>query len=96
LAPIHGPNWKHNDVTSVVNKAYYHNALVNYHSISSLDHPPLLRFAVIYTVLRLFAGGGLTLNFLEAALGGWEISNYFDLEFGLPLAITGSNGRPII
>ena len=87
---------EHNNVTSLVNKAYYHNALVNYHSISSLDQPHLLRFAVIYTVPRLFAGGGLTRNFLEAALGHGRYRNYFDLEFGLPLAITGSNGRPII
>jgi hypothetical protein len=87
---------EHNNVTSLVNKSYYHNNLVNYHSISSLDQPHLLRFAVIYTVPRLFGGGGLARNLLETALGGWEISNYFDLESGLPLAITGSNGRPII
>jgi len=85
-----------NNTTSLVNKAYYHNATVNYHSISSLDQPHLLRLTMIYTVPRIFTGQGLARGLLRTALSGWEVSNYFDLESGLPLAITGSNGRPII
>jgi hypothetical protein len=85
-----------NNITSLVNKSYYHNSLVNYHSISSLDQPHLLRLTMIYTVPRLFGGDGFGRGVLRNALSGWEISNYFDLESGLPLAITGSNGRPII
>lgn len=85
-----------NNTTSLVNKAYYHNSLVNYHSISSLDQPHLLRLTMVYTVPRIFAGQGLTREVLRTAFAGWAISNYFDLESGLPLAIAGSNGRPII
>jgi len=85
-----------NNVTSLVNKSYYHNALVNYHGISSLDQPHLLRLTMVYTVPRLFAGDGFTRGVLRTALSGWEVSNYFNLESGLPLAITGSNGRPIV
>ena len=87
---------EHNNITSLVNKSYYDNSLVNYHSISSLDQPQLLRIAVIYTLPQLFKGDGFARHFLSATISGWEISNYFNLESGLPLAITGSNGRPII
>lgn len=85
-----------NNITSLVNKSYYHNALVNYHAISPLDQPYLLRLTMIYTVPTVFAGTGFTRTTLREALSGWEISNYYDFESGLPLAITGSNGRPII
>lgn len=85
-----------NNITSLVNKSYYHNSLVNYHAISPLDQPQLLRLTMIYTVPTVFGGQGFTRGFLRTTLSGWEISNYFDLESGLPLAITGSNGRPIV
>ncbi len=87
---------EHNNITSLVNKSYYHNALVNYHAISPLDQPHLLRLTMVYNMPVLFKGDGFTRGVLRTALGGWEISNYYDLESGLPLAITGSNGRPII
>ncbi len=87
---------EHNNITSLVNKSYYHNALVNYHAISSLDQPQLLRLTMVYNMPVFFQGDGFTRGVLRTALSGWEISNFFNLESGLPLAITGSNGRPII
>ena len=87
---------EHNNITSLVNKSYYHNALVNYHSISSLDQPHLLRLTMVYNMPVFFEGDGFTRGVLRTTLSGWEISNFFNLESGLPLAITGSNGRPII
>ncbi len=87
---------EHNNITSLVNASYYHNSLVNYHSISSLDQPQLLRLTMIYTTPTVFLGSGFAHGVLRTAVSGWEVSNYFDLESGLPLAITGSNGRPII
>ena len=51
---------------------------------------------MIYNMPVFFEGSGFTRGVLRTALGGWEISNFFNLESGLPLAITGSNGRPII
>jgi hypothetical protein len=85
-----------NNITSLVNKQYHHNALVNYHSISSLDQPHLLRLVMVYTVPKVFNGAGWVRGTLRSSFSGWEISNYYDLESGLPLAITGSNGRPIV
>jgi hypothetical protein len=85
-----------NNITSLVNKSYYHNVLVNYHSISPLDQPHLLRLIMVYTVPKVFDGAGRVRGMLRTSLSGWEISNYYDLESGVPLAITGSNGRPIL
>ena len=87
---------EHNNITSLVNKAYYHNNLVDYHAISPLDQPQLLRLTMIYTVPTVFRGPGFSRTLLQVALSGWEISNTFDLESGLPLSITGTNGRPIV
>ncbi len=51
---------------------------------------------MIYTVPKVFRGPGFSRTLLRTALSGWEISNTFDLESGLPLSITGTNGRPIV
>jgi hypothetical protein len=51
---------------------------------------------MVYTVPKVFDGAGRVRGMLRTSLSGWEISNYYDLESGVPLAITGSNGRPIL
>jgi hypothetical protein len=86
----------HNHVTSLVNAAYLHSDTVNYRSIASLDQPHLFRLALTYTLPSLFEGRGPGSRVLRAAIGGWAVTNYLTLESGLPLNITGTNGRPII
>jgi hypothetical protein len=86
----------HNNVTSLVNTAYFHSDTVDYRSISALDQPHIFRVAATYAVPAPFAGGGSGYRVLRAALGGWTLTNYLTMESGLPLNITGTNGRPII
>lgn len=87
---------EHNNVTSFVNSAYFHNDTVNYRGIASLDQPHLFRLAVTYALPSMFEGAGAGTRVLRAAIGGWAITNYLTMESGLPLNITGTNGRPII
>jgi hypothetical protein len=86
----------HNNVTSLVNKSYYHNSLVNYRSISQFDQPQLVRITVTSAFPSVFTGSGTPERVLHRVLDGWELTNFFDWESGLPLSITGTNGRPII
>jgi hypothetical protein len=86
----------HNNVTSFVNSAYFHNDTVNYRGIASLDQPHLFRLALTYALPSMFEGAGAGTRVLRAAIGGWAITNYLTMESGLPLNITGTNGRPLI
>ena len=99
LSVIGTYNWSklmHNNLTSLVNETFFHNNLVNYRSISQFDQPQLVRISVMYTFPTLFAGSSGSERILHPILDGWEITNYYDWESGLPLSITGTNGRPII
>ena len=49
-----------------------------------------------YTLPSMVNGSGTGSRVLRAAIDGWAITNYLTFESGLPLNITGTNGRPII
>ncbi|MGH9521469.1 MAG: TonB-dependent receptor domain-containing protein [Terriglobales bacterium] len=81
----------HNNVTSLVNQSFYH-----YRSIGQFDVPKNFRLAVTYAPPFHSSRSGLLGGLLRQTLGGWEITNFLSMESGLPLSITGNNGRPII
>ena len=78
----------HNNQTSVVNA-------LNYHSISSIDQPEIITLTAFYTLPIQFSSAGFH-KVLQEVAGGWAVSGAWTIDSGLPLSITGSNGRPIV
>jgi hypothetical protein len=78
---------KHN-MESIVNDRHYR-------SIASIDQPKLFRLAATYDLPFRFEGGGANW-ILRAALKGWSVTGLLTMESGLPITISGNNGRPVM
>jgi hypothetical protein len=78
---------KHN-LESIVNDR-------NYRSIASTDQPKLFRVAATYELPFRFDGDGMN-RVLRIALKGWTVTGLLTMESGLPIGISGNNGRPVM
>lgn len=69
---------------------------VNWRSIGAYDQPKVFNGSIIYDVPFTWGGSGVAGGILRGLFGGWEITNNLSWQSGLPVSVTGTNGRPIV